>query len=89
MLCGYINLVSHTLQVHLNVISLGNISKVFSHFYYTLMVYVYHTCYLILVPFCFYKSYQRVIRQHLYVFIKYIPIKNTTTYFKYIPMKTQ
>ena len=59
------------------VISLRNISKVFSHFYYTLMVYVCHTCYLILVPFCFYKSYQRIIRQHLYVFIKYIPNKKT------------
>ena len=71
------------------VISLRNISKVFSHFSYTLMVYVYITCNLILVPFCFYKSYLHITRQHLYINIKYIQIKKTTTYFKYIPMKTQ
>ena len=51
------------------------------------MVYVYHPCNLILVPFCFYKSYHYIIKQHLYIKIKYIPIKKTTTNFKYIPMK--
>ena len=60
-----------------------------SNFSYTLKVYVYNTCNLILVPFCFYKSYHNIIRQHLYINIKCIQIKKTTTYFKYIPMKTQ
>ena len=36
---------------------------------------------------CFFKSYQRIIRQHLYIYTKNIPMKNTTTYFKYIPIK--
>ena len=46
-----------------------------------------HTCNLILMSFCFYKSYQRIIRQHLYVNIKYIPMKNTTTYFNTLQWK--
>ena len=50
----------------------------------------YHTCYLIIMPFYFYISYQRIIRQHLYINVKYIPRKtqqqtlihsnDTTTY---------
>ena len=49
----------------------------------------YNTYYEMFMPFCFYKSYQRIIRQHFYISIKYIPMKNTTAYFKYILMKTQ
>ena len=47
----------------------------------------YNTYYEIFMPFCFYKLYQRIIRQHLYKSIKYIPMKNTTIYFKCILMK--
>ena len=39
-----------------------------------------HTCNLITMSFYFYKSYQRIIKQHLYIIICYIPIKHTTTY---------
>ena len=35
----------------------------------------YHACNLIIMKFYFYKSYQRIIRQHLYMNIKYIPMK--------------
>ena len=49
----------------------------------------YNTYYEMFMPLCFHKLYQRIIRQHLYISIKYIPMKNTTTYFKYILMKTQ
>ena len=40
---------------------------------------LYHTCNQIIMSFCLYKSYQRIIRQQLHVIIKYISIKNTTT----------
>ena len=40
------------------------------------------------MQFCFYKSYQRIIRQHLYMNVKYIPMK-TQNMLKDIPLKTQ
>ena len=39
------------------------------------------------MSFCFYKSYQRICRQHLYINIKYIPMKKTTTYFNTVQWK--
>ena len=35
----------------------------------------YNTCNLILISFYFYKSYERIIRQHLYMNNKYDPMK--------------
>ena len=35
----------------------------------------YHTFNLIRMPFYFYKSYKRIIRQRLYINIKYITMK--------------
>ena len=40
----------------------------------------YHTCNLILTPFYFYKSYQRLIRQQLYIHNKIQSNENRTTY---------
>ena len=57
------------------VISLCNISKVFSHFIIHLWSMFYNTYYEMFMPFCFYKPYQRIIRQQLYISIKYIPLK--------------
>ena len=58
------------------VISLRNISKVFfSHFLIHLSSMLYHTCNYIFMPFCFYAAFQRITRQHLYMNIKYIPMK--------------
>ena len=73
------------------VISLRNISKVFLTFllYNTLMAYAILYMLLYSHVILFLKSYQRIIRQHLYINIKYIPMTSTATYFKYIPMKTQ
>ena len=35
----------------------------------------YNTYYQMFMPFCFYKPYQRIIRQQLYINTKYIPMK--------------
>ena len=49
----------------------------------------YHTFNLILMPVYFYKSYKRIIRQRLYINIKYNPVKTHNHILKYIPMETQ
>ena len=68
----------------------ATVSKVFSHFYFTLMVYVLPYMQLNSRPFCFYKSYQRIIRQQLYINTKYTSMKKYNNLsLNYIPMKTQ
>ena len=50
----------------------------------------YHSCYLILIQLYFYKSYQRIIRQHLYIIFNTFQCKhNNVLLLKYTQMKTQ
>ena len=46
-----------------------------SFFTFLLDIMVYDLQYVLFMPFCFYKSYQRIIGQQLYINIKYIPMK--------------